>query len=235
MSARHNSAHYASPDVVDKYATARAEGLSDREARAITDHFPESGRVLDLGCGGGRTTVALREAGYDVVAVDVSKPMVRETNAHTDAACAVADASALPFAAETFDCALFSCFGIDELDTPEARTAVFHEVNRVLRPGGTFAYSARNILRQYLPYPVTRKTFRDRLRFWGTNILNGRVGTLYKHDPGVTGNDTVYFETPLAARRRLRATGFTVRAFLGNGGLLSRYLGPTYFAIARAK
>jgi len=168
--------------------------------------------------------------------VDVSEPMVGETAAHTDAACAVADASTLPFAADAFDAALFSYNGIDELDTVDARTAVFDEVNRVLESGGTFAYSARNLLRQFVPYPPTPRALRDRVRFWATNASEGCLVGPYKHDPGATGTDgTVYFETPLDARRRLRETGFVFQTFLGNDSVGSRYLGPTYFAVARTR
>ncbi|CAN5372903.1 hypothetical protein BH23GEM4_BH23GEM4_02840 [soil metagenome] len=41
--------------------------------------FPAETRVLDLGCAGGRNTIALAESGFDVYAVDSARGMVERT------------------------------------------------------------------------------------------------------------------------------------------------------------
>lgn len=45
--------------------------------------LPEGGRILDLGCGSGRDSLAFLKAGFDVDAVDGSKQMAEATNSLT--------------------------------------------------------------------------------------------------------------------------------------------------------
>jgi SAM-dependent methyltransferase len=45
----------------------------------------ESGRILELGAGSGRITIPLARAGYEVVAVDSSRPMLDKLRARVDA------------------------------------------------------------------------------------------------------------------------------------------------------
>ncbi len=67
------------------------EGYSDRTFDADTSHLrdrfivhiPEGGRILDLGCGSGRDTMAFRSMGYDVVPVDGSEGICRVAQRNT--------------------------------------------------------------------------------------------------------------------------------------------------------
>lgn len=40
--------------------------------------FPESARILDLGCGSGRDTLAFKSKGYKVEAIDYSEQLVKK-------------------------------------------------------------------------------------------------------------------------------------------------------------
>lgn len=62
------------PEIVARFATREA----DRRLIVLMDEFqdPAATRVLDLGCAGGRNTVALAERGFDVTAIDTSQAMV---------------------------------------------------------------------------------------------------------------------------------------------------------------
>src|ERR1051326_252872 len=63
------------------------------------------GRLLDVGCGTGRYSVALAELGWTVTGVDISEDMLRRARERgVDAVRA--DAATLPFAAESFDAAV---------------------------------------------------------------------------------------------------------------------------------
>ena len=93
--------------------------------------------VLDLGCGDGRLAMRLAAAGAHVVGLDADPVVLRAAAARAAAAreavvFASGRAEALPFAAASFDVVVavtVLCF------VPDAE-AVFHEVARVLRPGG---------------------------------------------------------------------------------------------------
>jgi SAM-dependent methyltransferase len=99
-----------------------------------------SGRVLDLCCGFGRHTLAMRERGLDAVGLDLSMDLLREARGLERADLLErrllrGDASALPFRRKTFDSVvnLFSSFGyFGELG--DAR--MLSEIARVARPGG---------------------------------------------------------------------------------------------------
>ena len=98
------------------------------------------GRVLDLCCGFGRHTLALRELGVEVVGMDLSPELLR-ASANLGAAPPITerlirgDVRALPFEDASFDglVNLFSSFGYfgDEGDR-----GVLAEVVRVVRSGG---------------------------------------------------------------------------------------------------
>ncbi|MFC7098953.1 class I SAM-dependent methyltransferase [Halobaculum marinum] len=226
---------YDSDAFVSRYTRLRERGLFEREAHAVDRHFPAGGRVLDLGCGAGRTTVPLVDRGFDVVAVDLSEPMMRATGrAGVDADLVVADAAALPFDADTFDAVLFSYNGIDELRPATARAAAIAEVARVLVPGGTFAFATRNRLRWLLPVPPTRSVLGRLARYWAANGYSGTLGSPFRHDPSTDSPKRVHFTDPRTQCRHLRAAGFDRIRLLGRSGPLSATLGPALFVVCEA-
>jgi SAM-dependent methyltransferase len=96
---------------------------------------PGAGKLLDVGCGTGAHTVAFREFGWDVTGVDASEDMLRRAS---DRGLDVvhADASALPFADDSFDAAVSLWTHTDVDDFP----ALVAETARVLRPEAPFVY-----------------------------------------------------------------------------------------------
>ena len=68
--------HFSRPSAVDEMDKKLARGLTEWEEDVIQKRFPQTGRVLDIGCGCGREAIHLAKKGYDVVAVDVSEPQI---------------------------------------------------------------------------------------------------------------------------------------------------------------
>lgn len=107
---------------------------------------PEPGEaVLDIGCGGGTTTLeSARRVGPAgrVLGVDISAPLVN--HAVTRAAAVglenlsfrQADAQTFPFEGESFDL-MISRFGVLFFDDP---VAAFRNIGGALRPGGRIAF-----------------------------------------------------------------------------------------------
>jgi len=105
--------------------------------------IPRGERVLELGCGNGKTSRALLEHGCDVVGVDVALSAIRLCRHHapgdTTGEFALADARSLPFADASFG-AVTAFHVIGHLPEGE-RARCAREAGRVLRPGGSLHFS----------------------------------------------------------------------------------------------
>lgn len=94
-------------------------------------------KVLDFGCGYGRTAKELAECGYtDVVGVDPSSAMIERGRSMFPELSLLHSAQAvLPFGDRSFDaivaCAVFTC-----IPSLEERAETVAEITRVLKPGG---------------------------------------------------------------------------------------------------
>lgn len=122
---------------------------------AVFADLPPGARVLDLGCGSGLDALLAAQRvgpGGAVVGIDFSPDML--ARARQGAATAqlgqarfcLGDAEALPLASQSIDVAMVN--GIFNLNP--ARQAIFAELARVVRPGGS-VYAAELILREPLP------------------------------------------------------------------------------------
>ncbi|HEV3166840.1 MAG TPA: class I SAM-dependent methyltransferase [Isosphaeraceae bacterium] len=104
---------------------------------------PAAGRrALDLGCGTGRHTLALAEAGARVIALDQSPEMLaracQKLKGHKVAWVRHALPTPLPFRAGTFDLVVLGLVAEHVADLP----ALMAEVARVLSPSGRSILSA---------------------------------------------------------------------------------------------
>lgn len=122
--------------------------LAPFEARLTAERFPgEGGRVLDVGCGAGATTLAMARRlgpGGLALGVDISEPLVAAARTRAaaagldNAAFVAADAQTYRFDSEDFD-AVISRFGVMFFDDPEA---AFANLRRAVRPGGALTFIA---------------------------------------------------------------------------------------------
>jgi SAM-dependent methyltransferase len=182
--------------------------------------------LLDLGVGGGRTTLHLAPLVGHYVGADYSAAMIdecrrrfaRPEQAWMDhAEFVVCDASDMRrFDDASFDVVWFSYHGLDALDEA-GRVAALLEMVRVTRPGGTVVFSSHNLsaLRRKLPWRRGPRALRRAiLARRGVTSLNPRL------DPGTDAGSAVVRERrpsgelldmvhvqPLSQVRALRALG----------------------------
>lgn len=141
-----NQRLYERPRVVQRYG--REAELFPQEIRILHDYdrFIRNAAVLDIGCGGGRTTSSLVEPARDYMGIDYSERMVASCRErYPGLRFEHCDASNMGiFADGSFGFVLFSFNGIDCMSHAK-RLATLREVFRVLSPGGIFAFSAHNL------------------------------------------------------------------------------------------
>ncbi len=117
----------------------RDAGEADRHLDFVEQHLaprlPEPRSVLDLACGGGRHTAALRGRGYRTLGIDLSLTLLAVP---PRVPCVAGDMRRLPFREGTFDWVLnfFTSFGYFERERENFE--VLEEFVRVLTPGGRF-------------------------------------------------------------------------------------------------
>ncbi|WP_028559402.1 class I SAM-dependent methyltransferase [Paenibacillus pinihumi] len=98
--------------------------------------LPQGSRVLEIGCGTGRTSCYLARSGCEVTAVDSNKAMIEQASkriAREEAEVRLlhADACNLPFEDDTFDLVF-----IESVTVFTEAAVALKEYRRVLRPGG---------------------------------------------------------------------------------------------------
>ena len=191
-----------SSDEVARSTWYRAYDLRYEED-VVSRYFVPGKKVLDLGCGYGRTTVALRDRGYDVIGADIVQRMIDSArSAHPDVDYRVMDACTLKFPDSTFDYVLFSFNGIDCILPESRRLQAMKEMLRVLKPGGTLVFSSHN----WLPYLLMPWHWKG-----GRFLSFLRSGVLARHWYSAGVEDVpfdCYVSTPFRTLEQLRSIGF---------------------------
>ena len=132
--------------IADWYAAERVDQTGVPEALALVKTLPPGALVLDIGCGNGLPIAkALFAADVKVVGVDSAPKMLARFRLNLRATHAVrAVAQALPFADATFDGAV--AWGVMFHLPPAQEIKVLASVARVLKPGGSFLFTAGDVV-----------------------------------------------------------------------------------------
>jgi len=156
------------------------------------------GRVVDLGCGSGITARLLCEAGFDVLGIDQSAPLVERARRRAPAAQfrvgSFVSEEIPPCVAVTAIGEVFN-YGFDESNGAAARAAVFRRIHAALAPGGLLVFDlagpervpdtlpARNFF-EADDWAVLVEVNGDRSGRWLTRDVTTfrRTGGLYRRD-----------------------------------------------------
>ncbi|MDA8016631.1 MAG: class I SAM-dependent methyltransferase [Thermoanaerobaculia bacterium] len=137
----------------------RDEGEAQRHVDFVTQALGEraDGLVLDLACGAGRHSRALRKRGFVTYGVDLSMTLLARSEPFPRAA---GDMRCLPFRAASFTWVLnfFTSFGYFERERENFQ--VLEEITRVLRPRGRFLIDFLNrerVLEDLKPREVSER------------------------------------------------------------------------------
>lgn len=219
-----------SAKVVQSYAAEAALQKPEQTIlNFLKDQLPNM-RMLDLGIGGGRSTVHFAPLVKEYVGSDYAENMLdacrqRFPNLGKHARLELIDATAMTGVPDQyFDFVLFSYNGIDCVP-PEDRAKVLQEVRRVGKKGGYFMFSTHNI--RYVKQ-IFKLRWRSDMReflyqFYRLPLLyyyNGFPGKYEKMDYAVVRNGiehfslTLYYSKPEYQVQQLKDLGFrNIRAF----------------------
>jgi len=110
-------------------------------------HLNISGKILDIGCGGGLVTEELAVMGFSITGMDMSENSLRQAGRHAEKSAVALDvnyvqgnALHLPFSDGSFDGVVIS----DVLEHIEDLPRSISEISRVLRPGGVLVFDTIN-------------------------------------------------------------------------------------------
>lgn len=174
-------------------------------------------KVLDMACGTGDVSIALKRKGLDVIGADISENMLalaRKKAPGID--FRYGDASELPFADGSFD-AVTIAFGIRNFDK---RAQCIRELHRVLKNGGMLAIAEFSIPRNRLWRGIYTLYFKNILPAVGR--LVSKQAYAYSYLP----ESSFDFPAPEKFRAELSEGGFrdvTVRSM--TGGVSCLYIG----------
>jgi len=181
--------------------------LFAHERAAIDAAFAKIGgskgtRVLDMGCGRGRTTAVLADEYLaDVQAFDINPEIVADAaRIRPDIDFRIDDATQLKgYGDESYDMVCFPFNGIDYIPNRLAREACYAQVARVLRQGGVFVYSSHN-RRALLANKDARRIFRH-------NLWRLLVNADMLYELGQMWNLPLWHGTPKAEAAMLAGAG----------------------------
>lgn len=172
-----NKKLFTRPEIGAHYARRNFLHASEEFILEAYEAAIRGGAILDVGVGGGRTAPALAALAGRYVGIDYSREMIKQCRAlypqldfrHSDAM------NLTDFADDEFDLVFFSANGLDYVTLAE-RLRMIEELRRVLRPGGLFVFSSRNLHRSAKRNPYRFKGFvfaANPLRLLRENLKRG--------------------------------------------------------------
>ncbi len=214
-------------DYLDLYAH-RDQDEAERNVEFVEAHLapPRPRAVLDLACGAGRHTEALRRRGHRALGVDLSLTLLAR---RPDLPRVRGDMRGLPFTAGAFDWVLnfFTSFGYFESERENFR--VLAEVARILTPGGRFLVDFLNrerVLADLEPHSVVEENGRrvDLERWYdpASSRINKRIRVRADREPART-----YLESVRAYSREEVLIGLAW-AGLETDGVYGDFTGGSY-------
>jgi ubiquinone/menaquinone biosynthesis C-methylase UbiE len=103
----------------------------------LANYLALGSKILDIGCGSGRDIKTMRQKGFLLTGIDISKKMLELSAVENpDSPLYFMDVTSMEFGEKSFD-AIY-CFFVLEHLTPKNFKLALQEIRRVLKPNGYF-------------------------------------------------------------------------------------------------
>jgi 2-polyprenyl-3-methyl-5-hydroxy-6-metoxy-1,4-benzoquinol methylase len=187
----------------------------------IKRYFPKTGRILDIGSGPGRYSLALLKEGYQVSLLDLSskeleiaKEKIEEANLQAENYYCMSALELAQLPSESYD-GILLMGPLYHLHQEEERQKVLKETKRLLKPNGVALISYINTW-GVLKASVTEfpESFEDITHF--DRYLNGNL--VFTPEFSFTAT---FFTTPPLALEEISKSGFQVLSYAGAESFLS--------------
>jgi SAM-dependent methyltransferase len=202
--ARHEGQHLAGAPLLE----------FDRDV--VRQWFPTACRLVDLGCGTGRTLVDFATRGCDCVGVDLSDESLKVAAERLTAVgrsatlirANLCELGCLPDGDFDGACLLFGTLGM--ITGRDNRRRVLVEARRLLRPAGRLALHVHNVWRHFFSPPGRRWLARDFVKRLARNPAAGDTEHDYRGIPRMFHHAFTLGEI----RRLLTSCGFSIRELI---------------------
>jgi ubiquinone/menaquinone biosynthesis C-methylase UbiE len=177
-----NTLTYRSSKAIEHYS--KNTYITGIEKKIIKKYF--RGKILDLGCGCGRTTKYISDQKFDVVGVDITTELIcKGKELYPELDLRAGDAVRLEFDSKTFDIVFFSFNGLDYIYPEERRLLALREMARVTKKEGFVIFSSHNI-----------KTIILRPKFILRNLIKRKLFSKYKSCAVSFGELNTHYDSP---------------------------------------
>lgn len=150
-----NKSSYIKKENIEYYSTNKDLLKSEKIILEKYQHHILDKKILDIGCGGGRTTEHLRKLSKNYIGIDYCQEMIASCKKqYPDLTFIRTDARDMSvFKDQEFDFVIFSYNSIDSIDY-NGRLKSLKEIYRILKHGGLFAFSSHNLKYKGIPYKI---------------------------------------------------------------------------------
>jgi len=206
---------YSDPNDIKCYMKV---GLWPSE-EALIDKFLDPGiSILDIGCGAGRTSIALAKKGYCVVGIDLVPEMIEAAKyqAHfenEELDFKVMDITAIELSKKSFQSALFLFNGFENIFGKWNREKALKNVWEILEPGSYFIITFRSGL------AIGKRTIAWLLVLFEYVLFRLIMRKNWEFGDKLWKGEYYHYINPFRFRKIVRAIGFEIIYFNSSNNL----------------